>query len=189
MMQVFSTNKRRLFRSILGAAAMTLSCVSMSFAQNFPAKPVALVVPYPPGGTSDIMARALASRMSDSLGQTVIVENLGGTTGAIAARRVLRDKPDGHQIYVGSPNELILGPMSTTSPVFNSEDFRMVGKVGDLTLATITRGTLPVNSTEELIAYAKQRADAGTPLTYGSVGLGSLYHLLGEKMVQLTGAL
>lgn len=178
--------KRAIYRSIL-ATTIALTAASIH-AQTFPDKPVTLVVPYPPGGASDIMARALATRMADDLKQPVIVENPGGASGAIAARRVLRERSDGYYLYVGSANELILAPMATSSPIFKSENFRLVGKVGDLTLAVITRGGLPVNNTDELIAYAKKRAGEGNPLTYGSVGIGSLYHVLGEKMVQLTGA-
>lgn len=185
-MNLFTPYKRLVYRSIF-AVGMMLSAAPI-LAQTFPSKPVTLVVPYPPGGASDIMARAIATRMADDLKQPVIVENPGGASGAIAARRVLREKSDGYYLYVGSANELILAPLATSSPIFKSEDFRMVGKIGDLTLAIITRGGLPPNNTEELIAYAKKRSEQGNPLTYGSVGIGSLYHVLGKKMIQLTGA-
>jgi tripartite-type tricarboxylate transporter receptor subunit TctC len=179
-------SKRQILKCIGGVAA-AIAFLPASWAQAFPTKPVTLVVPYPPGGSSDIMARALATRMGHDLGQPVIVENVAGATGAIAAQRVLNKPADGYQIYVGSANELILGPLATPSPLFKSEDFQMVGKVGDLTLAILARGGLPPNDVKELIAYATQRAREGSPVTYGSVGQGSLYHLLGEKMSQLTG--
>ncbi|SPA52219.1 Bug family tripartite tricarboxylate transporter substrate binding protein [Cupriavidus taiwanensis] len=179
---------RRQVLGFIGGIATAATILPASWAQAFPTKPVTLAVPYTPGGASDVMARALAARMADDLGQPVIVENLGGATGAIAAQRVLNKPADGLQVYVGSSNELILGPLATSSPRFKSEDFQMVGKVGDLTLAILSRGSLPPNNIKELIEYAALRAREGNPLTYGSVGPGSLYHLLGEKFSQLTGA-
>ncbi len=176
----------RIFKALLtGAFALAAAGAN---AQPYPSKPVTLVVPYPAGGASDIMARAISKRMSEDLKQPVIVENIGGASGAIAARRVLGSDADGYYVYVGSANELILAPMVTATTLFKSEDFRLVGKVGDLTLAIITRGGLPVRNVEDLITLAKKRAQEKEPLTYGSVGIGSLYHLLGEKMSQLTDA-
>ncbi|WP_334109177.1 Bug family tripartite tricarboxylate transporter substrate binding protein [Methylobacillus sp.] len=180
-------NKRQAIKLIAGIA-LASAVLPTTWAQSFPTKPITLVVPYSPGGGSDIMARALASRMSEDLGQPVVVENISGATGAIAAQRVLNNVADGLQIYVGSPNELILGPLAMPSSRVKSEDFQMIGKVGDFTLAVLSRGDLPPNNLKELIDYASQRAREGNPLTYGSVGPGSLYHLLGEKFSQLTGA-
>lgn len=180
-------NKRQAIK-IIGGIAAAAAILPAAWAQTFPTKPVTLVVPYAPGGGSDIMARALAVRMADDLGQPVIVENIAGATGLIAAQRVLNKPADGLQIYVGSPNELILGPLATPSPRFKSEDFQMIGKIGDFTLAIISRGGLPPNNLKELADYASQRAREGAPLTYGSVGPGSMYHLLGEKYAQLTKA-
>lgn len=180
-------SKRRMIK-FMGGIAATAAILPGSWAQSFPTKPITLVVPYAPGGGSDIMARALASRMAETLGQPVIVENTAGATGSIAAQRVLNKTADGLQIYVGSPNELILGPLATPSPRFKSEDFQMIGKVGDFTLAILSRGGLPPNNLKELAEYASQRAREGNPLTYGSVGPGSLYHLLGEQYAQLNKA-
>ncbi|MBP0625081.1 Bug family tripartite tricarboxylate transporter substrate binding protein [Cupriavidus consociatus] len=168
-------------------AALSLCAPAVAATPSFPAKPITLMVPYPAGGTSDALARALAKTMAAELGQPVIVENLGGASGAIAARKVLNLPADGYYIYVGSPNELILAPLVIGSAKFTSEEFRMVQKVGDLTLAVLSRGDLPVANVDELAQYAAQRAKSGHPLTYGSVGVGSLYHLLGEKFSQSIG--
>lgn len=152
------------------------------------AKPVTLLVPYPAGGTSDAIARMLQPRMANELGQTVIVENLGGAGGGIAAQKLLRAPSDGENVFVGSPNELILAPLSTASLKYKSEEFRMVQKIGEMTLVIMTRPDLPVSNADELATYAIKSAKEGKPLTYGSVGNGSFYHLLGEKMSAVIGA-
>ena len=90
--------------------AVTLN--GTAWAQAFPVKPVTLMVPYPAGGVSDVIARTLNTTLAKHLGQPVIVENLGGASGGIAAQKVLNSPADGHMIFQGSPNELILAPMA-----------------------------------------------------------------------------
>lgn len=179
-------NKRMVLK-YLGSAATASLVAPVSWAQKFPTKPVTLMVPYTPGGVSDVVARLLTNIMGEKLGQPVIVENLAGATGGIAIQKVLGMPSDGHYVFVGSPNEVILAPLSNASLKFKSEDFRMIRKIGDLTLAVEVRADFPASNADELVAYAATRAKAGKPLTYGSVGNGSLYHLLGEKMSQDTG--
>ena len=91
------------------------------FAQNaFPAKPVTLMVPYPAGGVSDVIARTVNNTLAKQLGQPVIVENLGGASGSIAATKVLNQPSDGHVVFQGSPNELILAPLALSAVKFKS---------------------------------------------------------------------
>ncbi|MBS0493836.1 MAG: tripartite tricarboxylate transporter substrate binding protein [Proteobacteria bacterium] len=179
-------NKRFTLKMIAGAAAASL-LAPLSWAQTSATKFVSLVVPYPAGGTSDVIARALIGEMAKSLGQTVIVENQGGAGGTIAAQKVLNAPADGHAIFVGSPNELILAPMAIAASKFKSEDFQMIQKLGDFTLVVLAHKSIPASNVDELMAYAAQRAKEGNPLTYGSVGIGTIYHLLGEQISKLTG--
>lgn len=179
-------NKRLVLKSLAGAAASSL-LAPLSWAQTYPSKIVNLVVPYPAGGGSDVIARGLVAQMGKVLGQTVIVDNQGGASGTIAAQKLLGEPADGYKVYVGSPNELILAPMAIAAAKFKSEDFRLVQKVANFTLAVLVPSALPVSNMDELIAYAARRAKEGKPLTYGSVGKGSIYHLLGEKLSQVTG--
>jgi tripartite-type tricarboxylate transporter receptor subunit TctC len=125
--------------------------------------------------------------LSKHLGQPVIVENLGGAGGAIAAQKVLNSPADGHIIFQGGPNELILAPLSNSAVKYKSEEFRLVQMITINPMAVLARKDLPVNNGDELIAYAKKAAEAGTPMTYASVGPGSMYHLLGEHMSKQTG--
>jgi tripartite-type tricarboxylate transporter receptor subunit TctC len=145
------------------------------------------MVPYPAGGVSDVIARTLNVTLSKHLGQPVIVENLGGAGGAIAAQKVLNSPADGHIIFQGGPNELILAPLSNSAVKYKSEEFRLVQMITINPMAVLARKDLPVNNGDELIAYAKKAAEAGTPMTYASVGPGSMYHLLGEHMSKQTG--
>jgi len=103
--------KTSLIRRLLLASAAGLT-LSVAQAQGFPNKPVTLMVPYPAGGLSDVIARTINTTLSKHLGQPVLVENLGGASGGIAAQKVLNSPADGHMIFQGSPNELILAPMA-----------------------------------------------------------------------------
>jgi len=158
------------------------------FAQNaFPAKPVTLMVPYPAGGLSDVIARTVNNTLAKQLGQPVIVENLGGASGSIAATKVLNQPSDGHVVFQGSPNELILAPLALSAVKFKSEDFRLVSMIATAQIGFLTRGNLPVNNIDEFVEYARKQAQQGRPITYASVGPGSFYHLLGEHLSKVTG--
>jgi tripartite-type tricarboxylate transporter receptor subunit TctC len=152
------------------------------------AKPVNLMVPYPAGGLSDTIARIVEKPLGKALGQQVIVENVGGVAGAIGAQKVLAAPSDGGYLYQGSPNELILAPMALSAVKYKSEDFRLVQMIGAFPIAILARKGLPANNVDELVALAKQSAADGKPLTYGSVGVGSFYHVLGAHFAHSVGA-
>ncbi|MCS6945144.1 MAG: tripartite tricarboxylate transporter substrate binding protein [Sutterellaceae bacterium] len=179
-------------RSMLAGVRVAMAALALTagsvVAQTYPSKVVSLMVPYPAGGLSDAIARIVAPSLAKQLGQQVIVENLGGASGTIAAQRVLGAPADGHLVFQGSPNELILAPLAMASVKFKSEDFRLVQMIGVAPLAVIARKGLPANSVDELIALARKAAADGKPLTYGSVGHGSFYHVLGEHFAQTIGA-
>jgi tripartite-type tricarboxylate transporter receptor subunit TctC len=173
-------------RSFIITGLMALA--GAASAQTFPSKPVALIVPYPAGGLSDTIARIVERPLAKTLGQQVLVENIGGVGGAIAAQRVLAAPADGHTLYQGSPNELILSPMALKAVKYAAEDWRLVQIIGGFPLAVIARKGLPANNIDELVALAKKADAEGKPLTYASVGIGSLYHLLGAHFAELIGA-
>jgi tripartite-type tricarboxylate transporter receptor subunit TctC len=175
-----------LFKRLLTVllTGLTLACAQ---AQSFPTKPVNIMVPYPAGGLSDVLARLVNVPLGKHLNQPVIVENLGGVSGAIAAQKVLAAPSDGYYLFQGSPNELILSPLANAAVKFKSEDFRLVQMIGAAQIAVLARKDLPANSMDELIDYARKSAKEGKPLTYASVGPGSFYHLLGEHLSKVTG--
>ena len=169
-------------RSIAG---LLLAAAGTVFAQAYPTKTVNLMVPYPAGGPSDAAARIFTAPLGKELGQPVIVENLGGAAGAIAAQKVLSAPADGYYLFQGSPNEVILAPLANAAVKLKAEDFRLVHPVTDAVMVFVARKDLPANSVDELIALARKSKDK--PLTYGSVGVGSLYHLIMEDVQHRTG--
>jgi len=169
-------------RSIAG---LLLLAAGAAFAQNYPSKPVSLMVPYPAGGPSDAAARIFTAPLGKELGQQVIVDNLGGVSGALAAQKVLAAPADGYYLFQGSPNEVILAPLANAAVKLKAEDFRLVHPVTDAVMVVVARKDLPANNMDELIALARKSADK--PLTYGSVGIGSLYHLILEDVQKRTG--
>lgn len=156
-----------------------------ALAQAYPARPVSLMVPYPAGGPSDAIARIFSTPLAKELGQPVLVENLGGASGSIAAQKVLSGPAEGYTIFQGSPNEVILAPLANASVRLKAEDFRLVAPIADATMVVLTRKDLPVSNVDELIALARRSGDK--PLSYGSVGVGSLYHFIVEHVQQVTG--
>ncbi|MDO9216820.1 MAG: tripartite tricarboxylate transporter substrate binding protein [Lacisediminimonas sp.] len=156
-----------------------------AIAQTYPTKPVNLMVPYPAGGPSDVIARIFTVPLGKELGQPVIVENLGGAAGALGAQKVLAAPADGSYLLQGSPNEVILSPLANVAVKLKSEDFRLVHPVAESVMVFLARKDLPVNNIDELIALGRKSGDK--PLTYGSVGIGSLYHLILEDAQHRTG--
>lgn len=174
----------RILRQAAVALATTIA-LSAAWSQAFPSKPVTLVVPYPAGGASDFIARKVHADAAKDLGQTVVIDNVGGAGGTIGLSKVLAAPADGHTAAVGSPMELILAPLAIQGVKMKSEDFRLVAQLVSTNTILVVRNTLEARNVDELVAIAKKSGDK--PLTYGSVGNGSLYHLIGEKFGQLTG--
>ena len=170
-------------RSIV--AGLLLLAAGAALAQGYPTKPVSLMVPYPAGGPSDAAARIFTVPLGKELGQQVVVENLGGVAGALAAQKVLAAPADGYYLFQGSPNEVILSPLANAAVKLKAEDFRLVHPVTDAVMVFVARKDLPANNVDELIALARKSKDK--PLTYGSVGIGSLYHLILEDVQHRTG--
>ncbi|WP_374669990.1 tripartite tricarboxylate transporter substrate binding protein [Ramlibacter sp.] len=175
------TNRRALLAAA-ALAALAGTCPTLALAQAFPNRPVTLLVPYPAGGLSDVIARKVNTALGKSLGQPVIVDNLGGASGSIAAQKTLNTPADGHLLFQGSPNELIFAPLALAAVKYKPEDFRQVHRIAMAPMAILARPDLPANTADELAALAQQLAKEGKGLSYASVGIGSFYHLLGEQL-------
>jgi tripartite-type tricarboxylate transporter receptor subunit TctC len=180
-------NARIRIQALLAGAALPIvglmAVGNVAHAQAFPSKPISFVVPYPAGGPSDFFARQLQPAASQALGQSLIVENVGGASGTIGVSRALTAPADGHALIMGSPMELILAPMAIQGVRYKAEDMKLVAHVASTSTILAVRSNLGVNNVAELIALAKNSANR--PLSYGSVGNGSLYHIIGEKFSQL----
>ncbi|MDB5849837.1 MAG: Tripartite tricarboxylate transporter family receptor [Rhodoferax sp.] len=163
----------------LGLFASAAQC------QQWPTKPIQLVVGYAAGGALDVMARIVAQNLTESLGQPVIVENRGGANAGIAAEFVTRSTPDGYTLLVATPSIESVNPFIYGKLPFDAQnDLAAVGALGSVKLILSTRKNLGLNDTAALVAYAK--AHPGK-LTYGSAGAGSTNHLVGELFKLSTG--
>lgn len=155
--------------------AMILSCASMTaHAQDYPSRPVRMVVPYPPGGPTDILARAVAAKLTNSLGQPVVVESRPGAGGIVGSDAVAKSSPDGHTLLLGVFDITVNTSLYKKLPFDPRRDFTPIGLVAVSPLALVVSPALEVSTLGELIALAKRRPDK---LTYGSAGTGNLTYL------------
>ncbi len=152
----------------------------------YPDKPITLVVPYPPGGATDIIARKLAGPLGQRLGQTVIVENKAGAGTAIGATAVARSTPDGYTLLISSNTTFTVNPaLKKTLPYDPQQDFESIGLIGSSPLVLIAHPGVAANNVKELLELAKRTPQG---LSFGSFGVGTSAHLAGEMFKVMTGA-
>jgi len=156
--------------------AAALAAAGAAGAQDFPTKPVRLLVGQAPGGATDIVARLVASKMSESLGQNAVVENRTGAAGSIAAALVAKSTPDGHTALVVSSSYSINPSLYSTLPFDPQKDLAPVSLLAEAPFLLVLHPSVPARSVKELIGLAKTKRDL---LTYGSGGVGSSGHLAG----------
>ena len=167
-------------------AAAALLAGQPAMAQAWPARHLTMVVPFTAGSASDALGRLLAARMSEVLGQQVIVENVGGAGGMVGTARVARAEPDGYQFVLGGTDTLAQNQTLYRTPQYNAAtDFAPVGLVGDQALMLVIRKDLAVDGLNALAAYAKANADK---MQYASSGLGSASHLTCAQLTKWLGA-
>jgi tripartite-type tricarboxylate transporter receptor subunit TctC len=158
-----------------GALAMLLALAGSAGAQNFPDRQVTMVIPFAAGGPQDTIGRIVGQRMGELLGQSVIIENIGGAGGMTGGKRVADARPDGYTMILGSVGTHAQNQTLYKHPLYNVvTDFTPVVYLALTPIAIITRLDLPVNNFKEFIAYAKANQDK---MTYGSAGAGSATHL------------
>ena len=164
-----------LARFVAVAVLVSLTCVAPALAQDWPARPVTMVVPFAAGGPADTVGRILAPGLSDLLGQQIIIENVGGSGGMTGAARVAKAAPDGYQFVLGNMGTHAANQTFYKTPLYNSaSDFTPVMLVAQTPLVLLARKDLPADNLREFIAYAK--ANQAT-MQYGSGGAGSASHL------------
>jgi len=151
----------------------------------YPTKPITLIVPTAPGGTTDIAARMLAEPLGKALGQTIVVDNRGGASGGIGAVAVKRAEPDGHTLLMQYSGYHVITPAVSKQPLgWEAKDFQAVANVLSAPQVIVARAGLPIKTMADLIAYAK--ANPGK-LSYASSGNGSLQHVTGAMLEQQAG--
>jgi tripartite-type tricarboxylate transporter receptor subunit TctC len=152
----------------------------------FPEKPITLVVPYPPGGATDVLARKLAGPLSQRLGQPVVVENKAGAGTAIGATAVARSAPDGYTLLISSNTTFTINAaLKQALPYDPQKDLESIGLIGSSPLVLLAHPKFEANTVKDLLALAKRTPNG---LNYGSFGVGTTAHLAGEMFKVMTGA-
>lgn len=161
-------------RAIVGSA-LALAAWGVH-AQAYPSRPIQLIVPYAPGGPTDVVGRIVADRLTERLGQSVVVQNIGGAGGVVGTDTAARAKPDGYTLYFGVNSLAIfphIRPVGSPLP-FNANDFVPIGGVAESAHVVVTSPSSGIHSIAEMVALAKQKPDG---VSYGSSGVGGTTHL------------
>jgi tripartite-type tricarboxylate transporter receptor subunit TctC len=177
-----------LFPAVFCAVLGELAQVQPAFAQAFPSKPIRMVVPFPAGGTTDIVARLVGQRMSEAMGQPVLVENKGGAGGQIGAADVAKSPPDGYSVLIHN----VTFPMASVAAALQNRamynidaDFAGVSIAVYVPLVITAHPSVPAANLKELVGFLQK--EKGTRYTYGSTGPGSFMHVIGEALSRDTG--
>jgi len=157
----------------------TLCLASSAQAQSFPSRTVTIVSPYQAGGTSDIIARVLAQKLSERFGQNVVIENRPGANGSIGVNQVVRADPDGHTLLAVASSALTLNPIFYKSLSYDvARDLAPITRTGQVTNVLVVHPSVPAKNLKELVALAKEKPGE---LIYASQGVGSNGHLIAEQ--------
>jgi tripartite-type tricarboxylate transporter receptor subunit TctC len=165
-----------MLKRMTGAAiGALLALTGTAPAQTYPTKPITMIIPFAAGGPTDVLGRVMAQRMSEILGQQVVVENVGGAGGMTGSKRVADAAPDGYTFVLGTVGTHAQSQTMYKKPLYNSAvDFTPVALIAEVPIALTTRKDLPVNDLKEFIAYAKANQ---SKMQFGSAGAGSATHL------------
>lgn len=173
---------KRFFQLVLAAFALL---PAFAFAQAFPNKPIRLLVPYAAGGTTDLMARALQEPLQKALGQALVIENKPGASGVIAAREVVRSKPDGYTLFFVNSGNVAVTPFVVKDAGYDgARDFTPIALVSSAPLFVVVNHEVPVTDLKGFIEHAKKQPK---PLAYASAGIGSFGQLSTELFAKLAG--
>ena len=167
------------------AVALTAAAWTCALAQGYPQKSITIVVPYGPGGSTDLLARSVAQRMSESMGQAVIVENRAGASGMIGSEVVARAAPDGYTLLVGTgATHSIVQFTNKAVPYDPVKDFTPLTEAVEVPIVLAVHPSVPANNAKEFVEYVKKNPGK---ISFGSSGTGSPHHLAGELLKQMTG--
>ncbi len=172
------------FLAALAMAAL-LGGALPAMAQAYPDRPITLIVPFPPGGSTTIVARIVADKMSEALGQQIVVDNRGGAGGTIGTRAAAKSAPDGYTIVLGYSGTMAVAPSMIANIGYDiRKDFAAIGRIGAAPSTVVVHPSFPAKTLQEFFAYAK--ANPGK-VNFGSAGVGSLNHIAGEYLAVRAG--
>lgn len=167
-------------RRLLLALAPTLACAPLlALADNWPAKPVRIVVPFPPGGPADLLGRIAGHALNESLGATVVVDNKAGAAGNIGVEAIAKAAPDGYTLGIVPVGNIAVNPSLFTNLRYKAADLAPVALLATAENVLVVNATLPMANLQDLLAAARRKPDT---LTFASPGAGSQAHLAGELM-------
>ena len=181
--------RRRVLKTLTlgGVAAAHAASPALVRAQAWPDRPISLVVPFPPGGTTDVLARVVGEQIGKRLGATVLVDNKPGANTIIGAQHVAKSKPDGYTLLIAAGSTMVLNPLLRKQLSYNPErEMDILALAGDIPLIAMVPAASPIRTLDDLIARVKDKARG--PLSYASVGVGSTLHLAGELFEDFAGA-
>ena len=162
-------------RSVGAACGIVLTLTTITLAQTYPARPMTMIIPFAAGGPTDVLGRIMGQRMSEILGQQVVVENVGGAGGMTGSKRVADAAPDGYAFVLGTVGTHAQSQTMYKKPLYHAAtDFTPIALIAEVPIVLITRKDLPVNNLQQFISYAKANQ---TKMQYGSAGAGSATHL------------
>jgi tripartite-type tricarboxylate transporter receptor subunit TctC len=165
--------------------ALASGMATRAAAQTYPTRPITAVVPFPPGGSTSMVARIVTDRMADAIGQPFVVDNRGGGGGTLGTRLVAKSAPDGYTLLIGYTGTLAIGPSLFPNTGYDVRtDFAPIGRIGVAPATAVVHPSFPARSVAELIAYAK--AHPGE-VNFGSAGIGTVGHVAGEYFAIATG--
>jgi tripartite-type tricarboxylate transporter receptor subunit TctC len=178
----------RIRKILLGAVAATLALQihpDAALAQNYPTRAITLVIPFAPGGSTSIVGRGIADKMSELLGEKVVVDNRPGAGGTVGTRAVAKSEPDGYTLVLGYTGTLAIGPSLYKNVGYDPrKDFAPIGLIGNAPNSLVVHPSFPAKTIAELIAYAK--ANPGK-VNFGSAGAGTVSHITGEYFAASAG--
>lgn len=173
--------------TILANGALLLAAIGIpnAVAQPYPGRPIKMIVPFPPGGVTDVVSRIMAQKLSEGLGQQVVVENRAGAAGTVGADAAAKSPADGYTLFFGTTGTLASAPsLQPNLPYDPSKSFAPISQLTDSPFVVIVNATVPVKSLKELIDLARSKPGK---LTYGTPGTGHVLHITGEMFKIATG--
>ena len=169
----------------ISLASLLLSGVmSLAMAQSYPTKTITIIVPFPPGGTTDVLARAVAQKLGPALGQSVIVDNKPGAGATLGAGLAAKSAADGYTLFMGAVHHTIAPAVYKTLPYSFEKDFAPITTVALVPNIMVVAETSPYKTVKDVVAAAKAKPDT---LSYGSNGNGTAQHMIGTQFQMLTG--
>ena len=169
---------------LLGCGLLALPAQAQTAAAGYPERPITIVVGYPPGGSTDLTGRVVATELGRKLGVSVVVENVGGAGGTIGAQKVLNAAPDGYTLLVGANNEVAISRLVSTSVRYHWQDFTPIGLIASQPLVLVASTKTGVKDTDGFIRHVKSQPGR---FSYGSSGVGTSLHLAGEMVKEQAG--